>query len=89
MITLYKPGCSHTVRGVQCELRRFDNKELEWAKAQGYKTRVEDLYEHVVEVTEETEELNEKQIRELAREQGVKNYWNRNIDTLKEELGLC
>jgi len=31
---------------------------------------------------------DEETIRQLAKEKGIGNYWNKNLDALKEELGL-
>ena len=34
------------------------------------------------------QELTEEQIREMAKERGIRNYWNKNLDSLKQEMGL-
>ena len=39
------------------------------------------------EVTE-AHESDEEEIRSMAKERGIGNYWNKNLDNLKEELGL-
>lgn len=32
------------------------------------------------------EEINEEELRQQAKKQGVKNWWNKSIDTLLNEL---
>lgn len=32
--------------------------------------------------------LSEEEIRAKAKDAGIQNYWNKNLDSLKEELGL-
>lgn len=38
MITLYKKGDTHTIKGVQCEIKNFKVDELDYAKSLGYVT---------------------------------------------------
>jgi len=47
---------------------------------------IEDVEE--IEMIEEVEqELTEEELREKAKELGIKSYWNKNIDKLKAEVG--
>jgi len=32
--------------------------------------------------------INEEDLRQLAKEKKISNYWNKSIETLKEELGV-
>jgi hypothetical protein len=41
-----------------------------------------------VELNEVKEILDEKELREFAKGQGVKHYWNKNIDNIRKELGM-
>jgi hypothetical protein len=43
MIALYRPGDTHTVKGVKCKLGRFPNSELAVRLSEGWLTNVEDL----------------------------------------------
>ena len=82
MITLYKKGNSHIVRGVVCELRNFDATELDFALSLGYKTdesKLEDL--------SNSAELSVKEVRALAKEAGISNYSKKKVEDLKKELG--
>ena len=38
MITLYKQGNTHDVKGILCELKQFNVSELDYALSQGYVT---------------------------------------------------
>lgn len=80
MITLYKKGNSHIVRGVICELRKFGNDELDYAKSLGYIT-------DPLKLEDDSAELSVKEIRALAKEAGIKNYSKKKVDELKKELG--
>ena len=83
MITLYKKGNSHIVRGVVCELRNFETTELDFAKSIGYITDESKLEEEV----DDSAELSTKEIRALAKEAGIKSYSKKKVDDLKKELG--
>lgn len=41
-----------------------------------------------VETEEVKEILDDEEIRGLAKEKGIKFYWNKKIDNLKKELGV-
>ena len=45
MIALYKKGNTHTIRGIECEMGRFQNRELEARLNEGWKIKPEDLVE--------------------------------------------
>ena len=62
MITLYKKGNSHIVRGVICELRSFKTNELEFAKSLGYITDPLKLDEKEAD-TNESGKLSVKEVR--------------------------
>lgn len=48
---------------------------------------VEEVTEEVEEeVTEEVTEEVEEVLRRIAKDNDISNYWNKNIDNLKEEL---
>lgn len=83
MITLYKKGNSHIVRGVVCELKNFDVTELDFALSQGYITDESKLDEKI----DDNNDLSTKEIRVLAKEAGIKNYSKKKVDDLKKELG--
>lgn len=106
-ITLYKPGKQHTVRGIKCEAKVFDEQsylqylDLGWyySPADCYEpVAVEELepIEYVEEVEEKEpwetdgliviDELSDDEIRVLAKEKGIKNWYNKGIDKLKREI---
>lgn len=43
-VMLYKEGDKHEIRGVKCQFVVVPNRSLQGHLAQGWKTRVEDLY---------------------------------------------
>lgn len=49
---------------------------------------VEELLEPVVEVAEDPseEELEEQRIRDLAKDLGITNWWNKKVETLRLEI---
>lgn len=48
-IVLYREGDTHTVRGVQCEMGRFDLNEMQTMLDKGWKKSPDDLVEEVVD----------------------------------------
>ncbi|MEE9311618.1 MAG: hypothetical protein V3V10_04320 [Planctomycetota bacterium] len=57
MIALYRKGATHTIRGVTCEMGRFETKRLQSLLNSGWVTNPQDLLEaaEVVEVEEPVE----------------------------------
>ena len=43
MIALYKKGNTHKIRGVECEMGRFQNRELDARLKEGWKISPEEL----------------------------------------------
>ena len=82
MISLYKEGNSHIVRGVICELRQFKPDEIDYALSLGYVTSPDSIG------IEEAKELTTKELRLKAKEAGITNYSKKKAVDLKEELGL-
>jgi len=54
MIALYRKGNTHVIRGVKCEMGRFETKRLQGCLNSGWVTNPQDLLEveKVVEVVE-------------------------------------
>ena len=54
MIALYRKGNTHVIRGVKCEMGRFETKRLQGCLNSGWVTNPQDLLEveEVVEVVE-------------------------------------
>jgi len=86
MITLYKKGNSHIVRGVVCELRNFETTEFDYALSLGYITDESKLDEKEAD-TNQSGKLSVKEVREAAKKAGISNYSKKKIDDLKKELG--
>jgi hypothetical protein len=100
-IVLYKSGDKDISRGVKCEVGRFPVSELAHALSLGWRTKPEDTLEDIgapqVDVTskgdvthvdshEDCPHEEEEALRARAKEAGITNYWNKNIDKLKAEL---
>lgn len=89
MISLYKEGNTHIVRGVTCELTRFKPVDVEVALSKGYVLCPNDLYKTIDSVdTNHSGKLSNKEIREAAKKAGIENYSKARIANLKKELGL-
>ena len=86
MITLYKKGNTHIVRGVVCELKNFDVTELDFALSIGYITDESKLDEKEAD-TNQSGKLSVKEVRVAAKKAGISNYSKKKIDDLKKELG--
>jgi len=50
-IVLYKPGITHTVKGVKCEMGLFDANELEPMLKEGWSTELDGLYDETPKKT--------------------------------------
>lgn len=86
MITLYKKGNSHIVRGIICELRNFKTNELEFAKSLGYITDPLKLDEKEADANE-NEKLSSKKVKVVAKQAGISNNSKKKAGDLKKELG--
>ena len=70
MITLYKKGNTHIVRGVICELRKFGNNELDYALSIGYIT--------------DPKKIDEKVVRAATKETCTSSQPKKKVTTLKK-----
>lgn len=86
MITLYKDGNTHIVRGVACELAQFEVNDLESALYSGWRTTPEKPSHP--EPEEPSDELTNEQVRELAKDAGLDNWETGRIKGLKKALEL-
>lgn len=75
MISLYKSGNSHTVRGVVCEIGRFPAAKLSQRLGEGWFTCPTQIDEKLT---------TNKQIRAKAKELGIESSDKARISTLKE-----
>jgi len=50
-----------------------------------YSDKVYNIHKNLCDVKEEVAN-DEEAIRDMAKEKGISHYWNKSIDTLKEEL---
>ena len=82
MISLYRKGDAHIVRGVKCERKVFHVDELEMRLDEGWvKSPTDPLGEA------HTTKLKENQmIREAAKRSGIESWETARIATLKAEL---
>ena len=99
-VVLYKVGTTHTVRGIRCEQGIFDEHSYLHNLDNGWFYSPEEC--HIPEETlaeknqrlinEEanknkgTEDSTEEDIRLRAKDAGIRNWHNKGIDRLKEEL---
>lgn len=97
-VTLYKPGDTHTVNGIPCDLKVFDPQTFESSLEAGWFLSPEACYAEIEEESgeEKEEEFNEekgpktdKEIRLLAKDIGVKFWHNKSISRLKVEIEEC
>lgn len=82
MITLYKDGNTHVVRGTECELKTFNVDQLQEALSDGWRTTPES--EGLSEVGSEP---TNDHIRLMAKEAGLENWESGRIKGLKKALG--
>ena len=80
MITLYKPGNTHDVQGILCELKQFDVNELDYALSHGYVTDPKDTIE------KEPQTVLVKDVRAAAKAAGIPNYSKAPVEKLIREL---
>jgi hypothetical protein len=100
-IVLYKPGNTHTVRGVECEAGRFEVNELENALSLGWKKDPKEVAGEVEqnntpdETETETEsngdvvsldEADRETLKDYAKQIGVKHAANIGTDKLREKI---
>ena len=83
-VTLYRPGKMHTIRGIKCETKVFNEYSYTHNLEMGWFYSPEECYEKVVEV-----EPTDKEIRTLAKNKGIKNWYNKKISKLKVEIEAC
>ena len=81
MISLYKEGSSHTVRGVLCEIVRCKPKNMQWHLERGCVKDPKELLK-----PQETDTINS--IRLQAKEAGIDNWEAARITTLKKALEI-
>jgi len=89
-IQLYKAGNSHTVNGIECEVKNFDFGEMELMLSQGWVKSPDETVESaatevVVETSQETD-TNINPVRLAAKEAGIDGWENKRIKTLEAEL---
>lgn len=84
MITLYKDGDSHTVRGVKCQLKQFEVGQLKSAILNGWRITPEKL---VVD-TNQSGKLSAKEVREAAKKAGIEDWKKGKIADLKKALDV-
>lgn len=94
-VMLYRPGNTHIIRDVTCEMGVFPVEMLEDQLKSGWKTDLNSLYNAAeTEDTLTVESLSDadldgmsnKEIREAARIMGLKDWDTARITTLKMEL---
>jgi len=90
MIQLYKSGNSHTVRGIECEVKNFDFEEMELMLSQGWVKDPSEIGEsaptEVIEETPAVSDTNINPIRLAAKEAGIDGWETKRIKTLEAEL---
>lgn len=72
-IALYKPGHTHLIRGVHCEMRMFPNSKLQAALKAGWKADPNEVRAEAVKASDELANTAEKRKKAiLAEEQELK-----------------
>jgi len=88
MISLYKTGDTHEVKGVKCVVGRFHNKELEAKLSDGWKKSPEETVKKVSAAVKEVMLTND-QVRDRAKSAGLEDWETGRIQNLAKKLGLC
>ena len=95
-VTLYRPGSTHNIKGIQCELRVFNEYNFKVCLDKGWFFSPEECYpkEPVVEAKQDKKEkpvkkMQDTEIRKLAKDAGIKSWHVKKIDRLKKELEEC
>ena len=77
---MYRAGETHNVRGTVCEMKVFEIPEIESATAEGWVMSPEEVKDDLFEG------LENKEIRQLAKDAGNEDWDSARIETLKSEL---
>jgi hypothetical protein len=64
-VVLYKPGNTHVVDDIECEVGIFEPKDLNNLLQNGWVTNVKDLKEEEKKENENEEEISSKNVRKL------------------------
>lgn len=83
-IMLFKDGEKNIYKGVKCEWKICDHRELEHWLGQGYVTSVNDLNKEQSPL--EDQEMPMEELRELAKKAGVENWEKAKRKTLLKAL---
>lgn len=84
-VMLYTHGDEYEIRGVRCNLGRFDNDLLEEKLAEGWVINPADLVQTLNIETMETEEPKHP-VRIAAKAAGIEGWDKKRIGTLEEAL---
>lgn len=89
-IQLYKQGTTHTVRGIECEVKNFDFDDMALKLSQGWVKDPSELSIQAdtapVEETSEDSDTNIHPVRLKAKEAGIDGWDKKRIKTLETEL---
>ena len=91
-VALYRPGGTHKIRGVKCEMQIFSTNCVDNAIETGWFYSPEGCYDVVEQVSSQTDgilsidDMTDDEIRILAKERKIKNWYNKGIDKLKTEI---
>ncbi len=95
-VTLYRPGTTHNINGILCELRVFNEYNFKVCLDKGWFFSPTECYpkEPVVEAKQDKKEkpvkkMQDTEIRKLAKDAGIKSWHVKKIDRLKKELEEC
>jgi len=90
---LYKPGSTKIIRGIECDLQKFENGSVEHALSNGWSYSPAECYEIKEEIPEEPDteviehvEMSDDEIRQEAKAKGIRNWHNKKITRLKVEI---
>lgn len=83
MISLYREGTSHVVRGVECELIRVSIDKFKQLLDEGWHTCLDELYQNQNQSTVPTG----KELRDEAKAAGLDDWKTARFAKLQKELG--
>ena len=91
-VALYRKGNTHTIRGIECEMQRFDNQHFESYLQEGWvidpKLLAEPANEPANDPVSQFEggTITPQQVRESAKQAGIEGWDIKRIKTLEAEL---
>jgi hypothetical protein len=85
-VALYKAGSTHTIKGIECEMKLFNENSFTNMLGSGWFYSPSECYEEATEPEDKLDSLDDNEVRSIAKECGIKNWHNKKIARLKAEI---